>query len=105
MKRIPKPPHTFRSGTSLPVSGGESFKYWLSLVGDHEGSAGFHEPLRPPDLPHFSDIELIQMHNYCIKYRDLVRSGAAPTEEQSTRFMKYQRVCFGEGVAYGRQCN
>lgn len=58
------------------------------------------EPLRPPDPPHFSEIELTQMHNYCIKYRNLVRSGGTPTKEQSTRFVRYQCVCYGEGVAY-----
>jgi hypothetical protein len=58
------------------------------------------EKERPPGLPYFSDIELTQMHNYCLKYRDLVRGGGRPTKEQSTRFMKFQRVCYGEGIAH-----
>jgi hypothetical protein len=42
---IPEPPSVVRSGTTSPVSGGESFEYWLSCVGDHQGGLGLHEPL------------------------------------------------------------
>ena len=63
-------------------------------------AAGLKEKERPPQLPYFSDIELTQMHNYCIKYRDLVRNGETPTEEECKRFMLFQRVCYGEGIAY-----
>jgi hypothetical protein len=58
------------------------------------------EPTVVPDLPYFSDIELTQMHRYCLKYRDLVRGGGILTDKQHDRFMRFQRVCYMEGVAH-----
>jgi len=52
------------------------------------------------DRPKFTVDELQEMHDYCLVYRDLVRGGGIPTEEQSEYFMSYQQVCYAEGVAY-----
>jgi hypothetical protein len=49
----------------------------------------------------FTTEEVAFMHEWCLKYRDLVRSGVTPSAEQSRRFMLYQRVCYVEGIAHG----
>ena len=60
------------------------------------------DPEKPPGLPYFSDIELTQMHRYCLRYRDLVRGGGTPTKQQDELFMQFQRICYMEGVAHGQ---
>ena len=50
--------------------------------------------------PDFTDTELQQMHRYCLKYRDLIRGGGTPANDQDEMFLAFQRVCYGEGVAY-----
>ena len=47
----------------------------------------------------FNDKELQRMHRYCLKYRDLVRSGGKPTAEQDSNFLLYSEVCYAAGVA------
>lgn len=49
--------------------------------------------------PIFTPAELQSMHRYCLKYRQLVRSGGTPIQEQHERFMLFQAVCYAEGVA------
>jgi hypothetical protein len=51
--------------------------------------------------PEFTHAELQAMHRYCLKYRDLYRSGGTPTPEQGEKFMLFQFVCYAEGVADG----
>jgi hypothetical protein len=48
----------------------------------------------------FTDRELQAMHRWCLKYRDLVRSGGTPTPEQDEKFLLFQKACYAEGVAY-----
>jgi hypothetical protein len=48
----------------------------------------------------FSPGDLIPLHRYCLHYRSLVRSGQTPTQEQDERFMRYQEICYAEGVAH-----
>jgi hypothetical protein len=48
----------------------------------------------------FTDKELLQLHRYCLKYRDLVRSGSTPTALQDLNFMSYQTICYEQGVAH-----
>lgn len=52
--------------------------------------------------PAFTPEELQAMHRYCLKYRDLVRSGGTPTEAQTEKFRAFSNVCYLEGVACGR---
>lgn len=54
--------------------------------------------MNAPELT-FTRVELMAMHRYCLKYRDLVRGGGTPTQEQSNTFLAFQNVCYGEGVA------
>ena len=51
--------------------------------------------------PAFTPAELQAMHSYCLKYRDLVRSGNKPTPGQDDKFMAFQKVCYAEGAAHG----
>ena len=51
--------------------------------------------------PFLSDRELVAIHRYCLRYRDLVRSGGTPTQKQDTCFMAGQRMCYATGVACG----
>ena len=51
----------------------------------------------------FTEDELRQMQIYCLKYRDLVRSGGTPAPDQDEKFLAFQKVCYAEGVANGRQ--
>ena len=44
--------------------------------------------------------ELQAMHGYCLKYRDLCRSGKNPSDEQTDIFRKFEIVCYAEGVAF-----
>ncbi|MDB4542924.1 hypothetical protein N9241_01640 [bacterium] len=48
----------------------------------------------------FEKSELLAMHQYCCKYRDLIRTDDMPTQSQTDNFMRYQRVCYDSGVAY-----
>lgn len=48
----------------------------------------------------FTESELQAMHRYCLKYRDLIRSGSRPTAVQDITFMTYQQFCYELGVAY-----
>ena len=58
-------------------------------------------PHTQTDSQLFSLEELLAMHHYCLKFRDLVRGGEVPTREQRDRFMLFQPVTYGEGVACG----
>ncbi len=49
----------------------------------------------------FTNAELEAMNRHCLKFRDLVRGGGTPTNEQDARFMRYQRVTYAAGVANG----
>lgn len=49
----------------------------------------------------FDPHELQAMHKYCLKYRDLVRNGGKPTQEQDDSFMLFQRACYWSRVAHG----
>ena len=75
-----------------------------TLIVEDKFFSDLAEPVKesPPGLPYFTDIELTQMHRYCLKYHDLVRGGGTPTEDQDRQFMLYQKACYTEGVAYGR---
>jgi hypothetical protein len=59
------------------------------------------KPAQVRRQPEFTQAELLAMHRYCLKFRDLVRRGDIPTQEQLDRFMRFQRVTYGEGVAGG----
>jgi hypothetical protein len=52
--------------------------------------------------PAFTREELQAMHRWCLKYRDLVRSGGTPTAKQDDQFLVFSRVCYAEGIARGR---
>ena len=47
----------------------------------------------------FTQSELLAIHRYCLRYRDLVRGGGVPTRDQDQKFIAFQRVTYGEGVA------
>lgn len=47
----------------------------------------------------FTEKELAQMHRYCLKYRDLVRSGKTPATEQDRKFRAFSKVTYAKGVA------
>jgi hypothetical protein len=47
----------------------------------------------------FTKKELVQMHRYCMKYRDLVRSGKTPATEQNRKFRAFSKVTYAKGVA------
>jgi hypothetical protein len=51
--------------------------------------------------PEFEESELQAMHEWCLNYRDLVRSGERPTQQQDARFLNYQAVCYAAGIACG----
>ena len=51
----------------------------------------------------FTPAELQAMHRWCLKYRDMVRSGGTPTAEQEEMFWLMSRMCYQEGVAHGRK--
>jgi len=53
-------------------------------------------------LPAFTEEELQTMHRYCLKYRDIVRSGGTPTPEQDDNFFRFQWFCYQGGVACER---
>ena len=65
---------------------------------------GFEGPQTLPDMPKFTTNELQAMHRYCLKYRDLVRSGETPTDTQSLKFLRFQTICYAEGIACARCC-
>jgi hypothetical protein len=52
--------------------------------------------------PIFTQSELHEIHSYCLQYRDLVRAGGIPTDNQTEQFLAFSNVCYGEGVAYER---
>ena len=45
----------------------------------------------------FTEKELAQMHRYCLKYRDLVRSGKTPATEQDRKFHAFSKVIYAKG--------
>ena len=47
----------------------------------------------------FTPDEVQTMHRYCLKYRDLVRSGGKASGKQSINFMRYQAITYSERVA------
>ena len=53
-------------------------------------------------FPQFTQSELQAMHRYCLEYKAFYDSGRYPTKEQDDKFMAFQKVCYGEGVARGR---
>ena len=52
--------------------------------------------------PEFTSAELLAMHRYCLKYRDLLRGGGTPTAEQDEYFLLFQRITYAFEVAYVR---
>ena len=52
--------------------------------------------------PMFTPKELAAMHGWCCGYRDMVHLGIRPAPEQDARFMRWSRICYRCGVAYGR---
>tara|TARA_R110000772_G_scaffold267274_1_gene390891 strand:- start:5319 stop:5486 length:168 start_codon:yes stop_codon:yes gene_type:complete len=52
--------------------------------------------------PDFTPAELQAMHKWCLKYRDLVRSGGKPSDEQDETFILFSTVTYQTGVALGR---
>lgn len=53
-----------------------------------------------PVRPEFTAAELMEMDEYCRIYRDLVRGGGIPSEEESEYFMAYQGACYVLGIAH-----
>lgn len=51
--------------------------------------------------PEITAQELRAMHRWCLKYRDLVRSGGKPSPEQDRRFMLFAPVCYATGAVDG----
>lgn len=41
---------------------------------------------------------LLDFHKYCLAYRNKVRSGETPTEEENRKFMAYQKICYQTGI-------
>ncbi|MDO8864134.1 hypothetical protein Q6D67_20825 [Haliea sp. E1-2-M8] len=50
--------------------------------------------------PAFTPAELQAMHKWCLKYRDLVRSGGKPSGQQDNLFRMFSTVCYATGAAY-----
>ena len=54
------------------------------------------------DPPEFSAALLQQLHRYCLKYSDLVRSDRVPNSAQSANFRLFSKICYEYGVAHER---
>ncbi|GAB5449924.1 MAG: hypothetical protein Hals2KO_02520 [Halioglobus sp.] len=50
--------------------------------------------------PEFSNAELRAMHQWCLKYSALVRSGGTPSPYHARQFLAYSKVTYAYGVAY-----
>jgi hypothetical protein len=73
---------------------------------DVESAEGAKEKAGKPDSHStlcrhgFTLEELAALQRFCLRYRDLVRSGRTPTPEQDARFVRYSAVCYMTGAAY-----
>ena len=51
--------------------------------------------------PAFTKDELEYLHLYCLIYRDNVRKGYRPTQEEDSQFRSFARVCYSQGANNG----